>query len=132
MKERRQNSALCVINGHLSSQESGVGAQISNTKDELYSELTLEKMIQALTQYLQSKVLLSQMTAAKVMDVISRLRRMRRTSSRRSIRLYPGQNGRCINVIENSKVRMSRHLDTSTEAQMAKIMVQYGRPSCSS
>ena len=27
------------------------------------------------------------------------------------------------------KVRMSRYLDTSTEAQMAQIMVQYGRPS---
>ena len=29
--------------------------------------------------------------------------RMRRTSSRRNICLYQGQNGRCINVIENSK-----------------------------
>ena len=28
--------------------------------------------------------------------------------------------------------RMSRYLDTSTEAQMAQIMVQYGRPSRSS
>ena len=27
---------------------------------------------------------------------------------------------------------MSRHLDSSTTTQMAKIMVQYGRPSCSS
>ena len=32
--------------------------------------------------------------------------RMRRTSSRRSIRLHPGQNGRCTEVIENSKVRI--------------------------
>ena len=37
-----------------------------------------------------------------------------------------------INVIKSSKVRMSRYLDTSTEAQLAKIMVQYGRPSRSS
>ena len=57
---------------------------------------------------------------------------MRRTSSRRSIRLNPGPNGRCTDVIENSKVRMPRHLDTSTKAQMAKMMVQYGRPSRSS
>ena len=27
---------------------------------------------------------------------------------------------------------MSRYLDTSTKTQMAEIMVQYGRPSCSS
>ena len=58
--------------------------------------------------------------------------RMFRTSSRCSIRLYPCQNGRCSKIIQNSKVRMSRYWDTSTEAQLAKIMVQYGSPSRSS
>ena len=58
--------------------------------------------------------------------------RMFRTSSRCSIRFYAGQNGRCTNIIQNSKVRMSRYLDTSTETHMAKIMVQYGRSSRSS
>ena len=39
-KERRQNSALRVIDGHLSSQEFGVGTKISqNTKVELYCEV---------------------------------------------------------------------------------------------
>ena len=57
---------------------------------------------------------------------------MRRTSSWRSIRLHQGQNWRCTNVIENSKVRMSRYLDTSAKALMAQIMVQYGRFGCSS
>ena len=46
----------------------------------------------------------SQMTAAKVMEVT----RMRRTSSRRSISLYPSKNGRCTNVIKDPKVRVSR------------------------
>ena len=46
--------------------------------------------------------------------------RVFRTSSRCSIRLYSGQNGRCTSVTENSKVRMSRYLDTSAKAQMAK------------
>ena len=35
-------------------------------------------------------------------------------------------------MTENSKIEMSRLLDTSTEAQMAEIMVQYGRPGRSS
>ena len=55
--------------------------------------------------------------------------RMFRTSSWCSIRLYSGQNGRCIFFFlkkKKIKVRMSRYLDTSTKAQMAKIMVQYG------
>ena len=47
---------------------------------------------------------------------------MRRKCSRCSICLYPGQNGRCTHFIENSTVRMSWYLDTSTETQMAKIM----------
>ena len=45
---------------------------------------------------------------------------------------YPSKNGRCSQIIENSKIGVSRHLDSSTTTQMAKIMVQYGRPSRSS
>ena len=59
----------------------------------------------------------SQMTAAKIMDIIFRL---------------PGCDGQATQIIENSKIRVSRHLDSSTTTQMAKIMVQYGRPSHSS
>ena len=44
---------------------------------------------------------------------------MRRTSSRRSIRLHAGQNVRYADVIENSTVMMSRHLDTSTETKVS-------------
>ena len=42
--------------------------------------------------------------------------RMFRTSSRCSIRLYPGKNGGCSQIIENSQIGMSRYLDTSTES----------------
>ena len=71
----------------------------------------------------------SQMTAAKVMDIISRL---------------PGCAGQAADAVsaytqvkmeDASKqfpVRMSLHSDSSTTTQMAKIMVQYGRPSRSS
>ena len=74
----------------------------------------------------------SQTTAAKIMDIISRLPGLRWTSSRRSISLYPSENGRCSQIIENSKIGVSRQLDSSTTTQMAKIMVQYGRSSRSS
>ena len=74
----------------------------------------------------------SQMTAAKIMDIISRL---------------PGCDGQAADAVsaytqvkmedahklfENSKIGVSRHLDSSTTTQMAKIMDQYGRPSRSS
>ena len=46
--------------------------------------------------------------------------RVRWTSSRRSICLYPTRNGRCSQIIpKKSKIGMSRHLDSSTTTQMA-------------
>ena len=53
--------------------------------------------------------------------------RVRRTSSRCSIRLHPSQNGRWSKIIENSQIEMSRHLDSSFTTQVAKIMVHHGR-----
>ena len=61
----------------------------------------------------------SQMTAAKIMDIISRLPGCAWTCSRRSIGLYPSKNGGCTQIIENSKIGVSRHLDSSTTTQMA-------------
>ena len=49
-----------------------------------------------------------------------------------SICFYPSENGRCSQITENSQIGVSRHLDSSTTTQMAKIMVQYGRSSRSS
>ena len=74
----------------------------------------------------------SQMTAAKNHGYHLQIARLRWTSSRRSIGLHPSKNGRCSQIIENTKIGVSRHLDSSTTTQMAKIMVQYGRPSRSS
>ena len=61
----------------------------------------------------------SQMTAAKIMDIHLQIARLRWTSSRRSISLHPSKNGRCSQIIENSKIGVSRHLDSSTTTQMA-------------
>ena len=65
-----------------------------------------------------------QMTAAKVMDIISRL---------------PGCDGQAVDAvpahtwnIETSQIGLSRHLDSSATTQMAQTMVQYGRSSRSS
>ena len=74
----------------------------------------------------------SQMTAAKIIVIISRL---------------PGCDGQATDavsvytqvkiedasqIIENSKIGVSRYLDSSTTTQMAKIIIQYGRSSSSS
>ena len=71
----------------------------------------------------------SQVTPAKVMDIISRLPGCSGQAADAVSAHTQVKNGRRINVILNSKVRMYRYLDTSTDAQMAQIMVQYGRSS---
>ena len=66
----------------------------------------------------------SRMTAAQVMDIISGL---------------PGYAGQAAHAVSaktqvkmDSQIGMSRHMDSFTTTHMAKIMVQYGRPSRSS
>ena len=72
------------------------------------------------------------MTAAKVMDIISRLpgcagQAADAVSAYTQVKMEDAPT--LLNIF---KVRMSRYVDTSTETHMAQIMVQYGRPSCSS
>ena len=74
----------------------------------------------------------SQMTAANVMDIISRLPACAGQAADAVSAFFQITKGRCSKIIENTKIGMPRHLDSSTTTQMAKIMVQYGRPSCSS
>ena len=70
-----------------------------------------------------------QMTAAKIMDKITRLCW---TSSWCSIGLYSSTIGGCSQSAENSKVRMSRSMDTSSTTQMAKIISKHWRSRCTS
>ena len=74
----------------------------------------------------------SQMTAAKIMDIISRLPGCDGQAADAVSAFFSSKNGRCLQINKNSKIGVSRHLDSSTTTQMAKIMVQYGRPSRSS
>ena len=60
----------------------------------------------------------SQMTAAKVMDVISRLPGCDGQAAD-AVSAYTQENGRCTQIIENSQIGVSRHLDSSTTTQMA-------------
>ena len=74
----------------------------------------------------------SQMAAAKFMDIISRLpgcagQAADAVSAKTQVNMKDAPK-----LFKNSKIRMSRHLDSSTTTQMAKIKVQYGRPSRSS
>ena len=72
-----------------------------NTKAESYSEVTLWKMIQVLTNIYRAKIISITNDSSKSHGRHSKAARIRRTSSRRNISLHPGQNGRCSKIIEN-------------------------------
>ena len=74
----------------------------------------------------------SQMTAAKVVDIISRLPRCDGQAADAVSAYTHVQMEDAPKLFKNSQIGVSRHLDSSTTTQMAKIMVQYGRPSRSS
>ena len=61
----------------------------------------------------------SQMTPARVMDIISRLPGCAGKAADAVSAYTQVKIERCSKIIENSKVRMSRHLDTSAKTQMA-------------
>ena len=109
-------SPLCFIDGHLSSP---------NLELEPKSEDS-----GAYAVFTEQGSSASQMTAAKVMDVIARLpdsdgQAADAVSSYTQVNLEDAPR-----LLKNSRIRMSRHLDASPATQMAKVMVHYGRPSC--
>ena len=74
----------------------------------------------------------SQVTAAKVMDIISRLPGCAGQAADAVSAYHQVNMEDAPKLLKIPKVRMSRHLDSSTTTQMAQIMVHYGRPSRSS
>ena len=61
----------------------------------------------------------SQMTAAKIMDIISRLPGCAGQAADAVSAETQEINGRCSKIVENSQIGMSRHLDSFTTTQMA-------------
>ena len=64
----------------------------------------------------------SQMTAAKIMDIISRLPGCDGQAADAISAYTQVKNERCTIFMKDSKIGMSRHLDSSTTTQMAKII----------
>ena len=131
-KEWGQNSTHCVVNGSPSSQEFGVGATVSKIQRSSGTPTWhCERWFRILRSIHWTGISASQITAAKVMGMISRLPGCAGQAAD-TVSSYPGRNGSCTTTDKKSEVRMSRYLDASTTTQMDKIMVQYGKSSRSS
>ena len=103
------------------------------TKVELYTEVTLSKTISgSYAVFTETRIFSISNDSSRSHGYHLPISRLRWTSSGCSICFYSSANGRWFQIIEDSQVGMSSHLDSSTTTQMATIMVLYGRPSCSS
>ena len=72
------------------------------------------------------------MTAAKIMDIISRLPGCAGQAADAVSAYTQVKKEDTPKVLKIPTIEISRHLDSSTTTQMAEIMVQHGRPSRSS
>ena len=95
---------------------------IRNTKEGSYSEVTLWKMIPGLMQYSPSK----DHQHLKWRPQKSWMSLWRK-SSWRNIGVHPCENGGCSKTTQNSKIRMSICVDTSSKTWMAQILVEHWR-----
>ena len=124
---KRGQNLLCFADGHISSQESGVGTEISEMpRPGLHSEVTQWKTIQAPFLCSQSKFA-SQMTAAKVMDVIARLPGGAGQPAC-VVSAYKYQMDDAPKLRRNPIVRVSRFVGSVFhDSKMAKLMIKHRR-----
>ena len=131
MKHRKmQNNTLCFIDGslcHLKNSESHLKHQKHKGRMVLRGDIVKDDS-GSYAVFTEQGSSASQMTAAEVMDVTSRLPGCAGQAADAISAYTQVKNGRCTDVIKNSEVRISRYLDTSSETQMAQIMVQQEDP----
>ena len=132
-KEEGWKSSFCVTDGSLSSQEFGVRASISkSTKAESYSRGDIVKDDSgSYAVFIEQGSSASQMTADKIMDTASQLLRCA-SQAAEAVSAKTQAKMEDAPTLSKIPVRVSRYLDTSAGTQIAKILVQCGRPSCSS
>ena len=132
-KDEGRKSSFCLTDGHLSFKECWIGDKAPKIqRSSCTPRWYCKRRFWILCSVHWTRIISITNDSSKSHGYHIQTARVRRTSSGRSICLYPGKNGRCSKIIENSQIGMSRHLDSSTTTQMAKIMVQYGRLSRSS
>ena len=117
-RKERKNSAACVSNGHLSSQECGVVTPISEIhRLGRAPRWHCERRFRLSCSIHRAGFVGNTNGGRRRNGCPCKATRMCRTSSRRSISLYPSQSGGRTKIIETSKVSMPRGLDTSSTTQ---------------
>ena len=129
---RRAQKFICIINGHMSLEKAELEAKHQQYQGRVVLRGDIVKEDSgSYAVFTEQGSSASQMTVAKVLDIISRLPGCDGQAAD-AVSAYTQENGRCSPIVENSQIGMSRHFDSSTTTQMALITFQYGRLSRSS
>ena len=133
-KDVGHKSSFCSINGHMSLENAELEAEHQKYKGRVVLRGDIVKDDSgSYAVFTEQGSSASQMTPAKIMDIISRLpgcdgQAADAASAKTQVKMEDAQKM----TKKNHQIGMFRYLDSSTTTQMAKIMVQYGRPSRSS
>ena len=123
-KDVGRKSSFCLTDGHLSFEECRIGGKAPKIQRSSCTRRRYCKRWYRILRSIHRKRIISiSNDSSKSHGYHLQIAGLRWTNSWCSFRLYPGENGRCSKIIENSKIGMSRHLDWSTATQMAEVMV---------
>ena len=114
-KAEGRESSFCLADGHVSFEECRIGdkapkIQRSNCTPRWYCK----RRFGVLCSIHRTRIISFSNDSSKSHGYHFQTAGLQRTSSWRSICLHPGQNGRCSQIVKNSQIGMSRHMDSST------------------
>ena len=129
-QDKGRKRSFCLTDGHLSFKACRIGGKTPKVQRSSCSpRWYCERRSWVLCSIHTTRIISITNDSSKSHGYHLQTAWLRWTSSWRNICFYPGKNGGCSQITENSQIGVSGHLDSSTTTQMAKVMVQYGRPS---
>ena len=119
-KDQGRKSSFRLTDGHLSFEEWRIGGKAPKIqRTSCIRRRHCERWFWILCSIYRTRIFSISNDSRQNHGYHLQIARLRWTSSGCSIGLYPSENGRCSQIIENSKIGVSRHLDSSTTTQMA-------------
>ena len=109
-KDVGRKSSFCIINGHITFEKCWIGGKAPKIqRSSCTSRWYCERRFRVLCRIHWTRIMSITNDSGKSHGYHFQTIRLRRTSSWRSICLFPGKNGRCSKITENSQIGMSRH-----------------------
>ena len=126
--QRQKESPLRYTYGHLSSQKCGVRTEVSKVqRPGRAPKWHGEGRFRILSCAHRARFVCVSDASSKSNGCHCKTTWLCRTSSRRSSCLHPSENGGCSQIAQNSQIRMSRFVDTSSTTPMTKKKEKHWR-----